>query len=153
MIIFFFFWPQVCQKLGTIESDYFGLQFTRKNGGDPMWLNLRNPINSQVTGPSPLRLQLRVKFHVQPHLVLQEVTRWEYVQINLRGTRERLAFIWGSFLTLGVILEALLCKERKKSQRQSLNQSFLDNICFHTYCVCYRHGEFIRSTVTMIKTW
>ncbi|XP_033626328.1 E3 ubiquitin-protein ligase MYLIP-A-like [Asterias rubens] len=71
---------KVCQKLGTIESDYFGLQFTRKNGGDPMWLNLRNPINSQVTGPSPLRLQLRVKFHVQPHLVLQEVTRRLFFQ-------------------------------------------------------------------------
>ncbi|XP_022094478.1 E3 ubiquitin-protein ligase MYLIP-A-like [Acanthaster planci] len=66
---------QVCQKLGTIEGDYFGLQFTRKNVSDPMWLNLRNPINSQVTGSSPLRLQLRVKFHVQPHLILQEVTR------------------------------------------------------------------------------
>ncbi|XP_038069929.1 E3 ubiquitin-protein ligase MYLIP-like [Patiria miniata] len=71
---------QVCQKLGTIESDYFGLQFTRKNGGDPMWLNLRNPINSQVTGSSPLRLQLRVKFHVQPHLVQQEVTRRLFFQ-------------------------------------------------------------------------
>ena len=66
--------PQVCEKLGTIENDYFGLQYIGKKG-EVLWLNLRNPINGQITGSLPIRLHLRVKFHVQPHLLLQEVTR------------------------------------------------------------------------------
>ncbi|XP_002733818.1 E3 ubiquitin-protein ligase MYLIP-like [Saccoglossus kowalevskii] len=65
---------QLCAKMNVIEVDYFGLQYTGRKG-ETLWLNLRNPLNAQLTGPPPFRLQLRVKFFVQPHLVLQETAR------------------------------------------------------------------------------
>ncbi|KAF7245286.1 E3 ubiquitin-protein ligase MYLIP, partial [Varanus komodoensis] len=65
---------QVCRRLGIIEVDYFGLQFTG-NKGENLWLNLRNRISQQMDGLPPYRLKLRVKFFVEPHLILQEQTR------------------------------------------------------------------------------
>ncbi|XP_038624026.1 E3 ubiquitin-protein ligase MYLIP isoform X1 [Tachyglossus aculeatus] len=65
---------QVCRKLGIIEVDYFGLQFTGSKG-ENLWLNLRNRISQQLDGLAPYRLKLRVKFFVEPHLILQEQTR------------------------------------------------------------------------------
>lgn len=60
--------------MGIIEVDYFGLQFTGTKG-EILWMNLRNRISQQVDCLSPCRLRLRVKFFVEPHLILQEQTR------------------------------------------------------------------------------
>ncbi|XP_041932093.1 E3 ubiquitin-protein ligase MYLIP-A [Alosa sapidissima] len=65
---------KVCRKLGIIEVDYFGLQFTGAKG-EKLWLNLRNRIYQQMDHLTPCRLRLRVKFFVEPHLILQEQTR------------------------------------------------------------------------------
>ncbi|KAM8840893.1 E3 ubiquitin-protein ligase MYLIP-A [Spinachia spinachia] len=65
---------KVCRKLGIIEADYFGLQFTGSKG-ENLWLNLRNRICQQMDNVTPCRLRLRVKFFVEPHLILQEQTR------------------------------------------------------------------------------
>ena len=77
---------QVCQKLGIIESDYFGLQFTTARK-EEIWLNLRNEIRQEIHAhpfrpsssdggkPAAIRFRLRVKFWVPPHLILQETTR------------------------------------------------------------------------------
>ncbi|XP_061615676.1 E3 ubiquitin-protein ligase MYLIP-A [Phyllopteryx taeniolatus] len=65
---------KVCRKLGIIEVDYFGLQLTGSKG-ENLWLNLRNRICQQVDNLTPCRLRLRVKFFVEPHLILQEQTR------------------------------------------------------------------------------
>ncbi|XP_063779275.1 E3 ubiquitin-protein ligase MYLIP [Pseudophryne corroboree] len=65
---------QVCKRLGIIEVDYFGLQFSG-NKGESLWLNLRNRISQQMGSLAPFRMKLRVKFFVEPHLILQEQTR------------------------------------------------------------------------------
>ena len=65
---------QVCEQLGIIEVDYFGLQYAGSKG-EHLWLNMRNEIQQQLMGQPPYRLQLRVKFFLQPHLILQDVTR------------------------------------------------------------------------------
>ncbi|CAB1421531.1 unnamed protein product [Pleuronectes platessa] len=65
---------KVCRMLGIIEVDYFGLQFTGSKG-ENLWLNLRNRICQQMDNVTPCRLRLRVKFFVEPHLILQEQTR------------------------------------------------------------------------------
>uniref|UniRef100_A0A3Q3XKV3 RING-type E3 ubiquitin transferase n=1 Tax=Mola mola TaxID=94237 RepID=A0A3Q3XKV3_MOLML len=70
---------KVCRKLGIIEVDYFGLQFTGSKG-ENLWLNLRNRICQQMVNVSPCRLRLRVKFFVEPHLVLQEQTRYVAIE-------------------------------------------------------------------------
>ena len=74
----------MCQKLGIIESDYFGLQFKGARN-EELWLNLRNEIRQEISAPlrptsdglkiPAIRYQLRVKFWVPPHLLLQESTR------------------------------------------------------------------------------
>ncbi|GAA6096064.1 E3 ubiquitin-protein ligase MYLIP-A [Tachysurus ichikawai] len=64
---------KVCRKLGIIEVDYFGLQFSGSKG-ENLWLNLRNRISQQMDSVTPCRLRLRVKFFVEPHLILQEQT-------------------------------------------------------------------------------
>lgn len=61
--------------MGIIEVDYFGLQFTGGKG-ENLWLNLRNRICQQMDNVAPCRLRLRVKFFVEPHLILQEQTRY-----------------------------------------------------------------------------
>ncbi|KAG5876978.1 hypothetical protein JTB14_008124 [Gonioctena quinquepunctata] len=72
---------KVCEYLGiSNESDYFGLKY-ENNKGEELWLNLRNPIDRQVHchgATNPLRLALRVKFWVPPHLLLQETTRHQF---------------------------------------------------------------------------
>ncbi|KAG8442359.1 hypothetical protein GDO86_011234 [Hymenochirus boettgeri] len=65
---------QVCRRLGIIEVDYFGLQFSGTKG-ENLWLNLRNRISQQMDGLAPFRMKLKVKFFVEPHLILQEQTR------------------------------------------------------------------------------
>ncbi|XP_036371469.1 E3 ubiquitin-protein ligase MYLIP-A [Megalops cyprinoides] len=65
---------KVCRKLGIIEVDYFGLQYSGSKG-ENLWLNLRNRISQQMDSLTPCRLRLRVKFFVEPHLILQEQTR------------------------------------------------------------------------------
>ncbi|KAJ8403037.1 hypothetical protein AAFF_G00359530 [Aldrovandia affinis] len=65
---------KVCRKLGIIEVDYFGLQYSG-NKGENLWLNLRNRISQQMDNLTPCRMRLRVKFFVEPHLILQEQTR------------------------------------------------------------------------------
>ncbi|GIX66511.1 e3 ubiquitin-protein ligase MYLIP [Caerostris extrusa] len=64
---------KVCEVLGIIECDYMGLQYIGPHS-ENLWLNLRNQIRRQLPGPPPYRLQLRVKFFVPPHLVLQDIT-------------------------------------------------------------------------------
>lgn len=65
---------QVCRRLGITEVDYLGLQFTGSKG-ESLWLNLRNWISQQMDGLAPYWLKLRVKFLVEPPLILQEQTR------------------------------------------------------------------------------
>ncbi|XP_042187959.1 E3 ubiquitin-protein ligase MYLIP [Callorhinchus milii] len=82
---------QVCQRLGIIEEDYFGLQYSA-NKGETLWLNLRNRISQQIDGLPPYRFKLRVKFFVEPHLLLQEQTRrlfFMHVRDDLLGERQQ----------------------------------------------------------------
>ena len=72
---------KVCRKLGIIEVDYFGLQFSGSKG-ENLWLNLRNRICQQMDNLTPCRLRLRVKFFVEPHLILQEQTRYVFTNVN-----------------------------------------------------------------------
>ena len=71
----FHFYVQVCRQLDIIEVDYFGLQFCGSRG-ERLWLNLRNPVCQQLDSLSQCRLELRVKFLVDPHLILQNQTRF-----------------------------------------------------------------------------
>ncbi|GIX76421.1 e3 ubiquitin-protein ligase MYLIP [Caerostris darwini] len=73
---------KVCEVLGIIECDYMGLQYIGPHS-ENLWLNLRNQIRRQLPGPPPYRLQLRVKFFVPPHLVLQDITR-HYFYLDVR---------------------------------------------------------------------
>lgn len=63
--------------LGIIEVDYLGLQYLGQKG-EMLWINMRNQIKQQMTSANtpPYRFQLKVKFFVPPHLLLQEVTRY-----------------------------------------------------------------------------
>jgi len=91
---------QVCQKLGIIESDYFGLRFRTPKG--EVWLNLRNEIrqemcahsfrsSAEVLKPSVIRFQLKVKFWVPPQLILQESTRHQfYLQARVELAKRNL---------------------------------------------------------------
>ncbi|KAF2883382.1 hypothetical protein ILUMI_22795 [Ignelater luminosus] len=85
---------KVCEHLGiSNESDYFGLKY-ESSKGEELWLNLRNPIDRQVSchgHTAPLRFALRVKFWVPPHLLLQETTRHIfYLHARLDLTEKRL---------------------------------------------------------------
>lgn len=64
----------MCDKLGIIEYDYFGLQYFNRNN-EEHWLNMRNKVIKQVNKNEP-HLLFRVKFFVPPHQLLQESSRY-----------------------------------------------------------------------------
>lgn len=73
--------------MSIFENDFFGLQ--HKHKGCLFWVNLRNVLRNQVT-PSPdgaYRLYFRVKFHVPPHLIQQDVTRKHFYHDIVRSLR------------------------------------------------------------------
>ncbi|ESO95088.1 hypothetical protein LOTGIDRAFT_206409 [Lottia gigantea] len=65
---------KICEQLDIIEVDYFGLMY-KGSKSENLWLNLRNRIDDQLSGPPPHQLQIKVKFFVKPHYILQESTR------------------------------------------------------------------------------
>lgn len=80
---------QVCEKLEIgAEADYFGLRVS-SGSGPGRWLNLRNPLDPhRIPGG---RLELRVKFWVPPHLLINESTRHQfYLHAKLDLTEGRL---------------------------------------------------------------
>ncbi|CAB3244909.1 unnamed protein product [Arctia plantaginis] len=80
---------KVCEKLEIgAEADYFGLRVS-PGSGPGRWLNLRNPLDPhRIPGG---RLDLRVKFWVPPHLLINEPTRHQfYLHAKLDLTEGRL---------------------------------------------------------------
>lgn len=65
----------MCEAIGTVENDYFGLQYVTSRK-EHFWLNLRNKLVGQLSGQPPYRLKLRVKYFIQPHLLMQSSTRY-----------------------------------------------------------------------------
>jgi hypothetical protein len=65
---------KVCEKLEIIEKDFFGLQYTGSKG-ERLWLNRRNKIGRQLPGSQPYRLRFRMKFFVEPHLLVEDNTK------------------------------------------------------------------------------
>jgi hypothetical protein len=75
---------QVCHDLGIVcETDYFGLLYATSSHmprtvppNMKQWINLRNPLDKRHhRGEGPILLELRVKFWVPGHLILQENVR------------------------------------------------------------------------------
>lgn len=75
----------MCHDLGIIcETDYFGLLYA-PTPHDPhqqtvpsnikQWINLRNPLEKRHRGEGHTMLELRIKFWVPAHLILQENVR------------------------------------------------------------------------------
>lgn len=67
---------QVCKALGLLEKEYFGLCYQDK-GGESLWVNLRNPLNEQLPQGNNIVVEMRVKYYISPHKILQPVTRLE----------------------------------------------------------------------------
>lgn len=67
--------PQVCKSLGLLEREYFGLRYQDK-AGDWLWVNLRNPLSEQVPQGNRVVIEMRVKYFISPHKILQPVTRY-----------------------------------------------------------------------------
>lgn len=70
---------QVCRNLGILcETEYFGLLYSSPNTqplpNEIQWINLRNPLHRRNSADT-LLLDLRVKFWVPGHLILQEKVR------------------------------------------------------------------------------
>ncbi|KAM9737816.1 E3 ubiquitin-protein ligase MYLIP-A isoform 1-T1 [Menidia menidia] len=116
---------KVCRKLGVIEADYFGLQFTGSKG-ENLWLNLRNRICQQMDNVTPCRLRLRVKFFVEPHLILQEQTRhlfFMHVKEDLHNGHLRMASEQAEELS------ALLAQAEFGDYNQNTAQYWYSDLC------------------------
>ncbi|CAO1379271.1 unnamed protein product [Diamesa hyperborea] len=73
---------KVCHDLGIVcETDYFGLLYATSIPSSSLlpnekqWINLRNPLQRRHSNDRTLMLELRVKFWVPGHLILQESVR------------------------------------------------------------------------------
>jgi E3 ubiquitin-protein ligase MYLIP len=79
----------VCEVLGIVERDYFGLKYHSSQGGRS-WLNLRNSIKLQLgqQAREPYVFDLRVKFFVNPSQVLQDKTKSQFFHNLKRQLRD-----------------------------------------------------------------
>lgn len=68
---------KVCEQLGIVETDYFGLMHEGAHG-ERLWLNTRNSIDRQMNCKAPYRFELCIKLYVEPHLILQSKTRHQF---------------------------------------------------------------------------
>ncbi|KAM9416224.1 E3 ubiquitin-protein ligase MYLIP-A-like isoform 1-T1 [Salvelinus alpinus] len=121
---------KVCRKLGIIEVDYFGLQFSGSKG-ENLWLNLRNRICQQMDNLTPCRLRLRVKFFVEPHLILQEQTRHVFfmqVKENLHSGHLRMCSGQAEELS------ALLAQAEFRDYNQNTAKYWYSELCGSEPC-------------------
>ncbi|XP_014033726.1 E3 ubiquitin-protein ligase MYLIP-A [Salmo salar] len=121
---------KVCRKLGIIEVDYFGLQFSGSKG-ENLWLNLRNRICQQMDNLTPCRLRLRVKFFVEPHLILQEQTRhvfFMHVKEDLHSGHLRMCSEQAE------VLSALLAQAEFRDYNQNTAKYCYSELCGSEPC-------------------
>lgn len=117
---------QVCTHLGILEQDYFGLQFTTTRN-EKIWLNMRNRIDHQRSGMKYPRFHLRVKYYVQPHLVLQESSRHLfYLQVKQEILSKTLQVSDQSKL---VKILALIAQEEFGDQVSAGYETFIEKLC------------------------
>lgn len=74
---------KVCKSLGLLEREYFGLCYQDKSG-DRLWVNLRNPLSEQIPHGNHIIMEMRVKYFISPHKILQPVTRYQFYQQTKR---------------------------------------------------------------------
>ncbi len=65
---------QICDTLGIIEKDYFGLLYQDFTSGCSIWINTRLMVKGQLKTRPPYRLMLAVKYFVEPEILLQTST-------------------------------------------------------------------------------
>ena len=65
-----------------LEKEYFGLCYQEK-GGEWLWVNLRNPLSEQVPHGNLVVMEMRVKYFISPHKILQPVTRCVCVRVHV----------------------------------------------------------------------
>lgn len=74
----------VCAAVGTVEKDYFGLQYYNIKR-ERQWLNLRNRVNIQLppSCQTPCRFKLRIKYFIETSYLQQDSTRrLFYIQLK-----------------------------------------------------------------------
>ena len=64
----------MCDILGIVEKDYFGLQFVDKHSKCNIWINRRLQVRKQVKIKPPYELKFAVKYFTDPDLILQHTT-------------------------------------------------------------------------------
>jgi len=64
----------IANRINLVEKDYFGLRYINPSANEK-WLNLRNKLTDQLTGRSPHRIRLVVKFFVKIQELQQPITR------------------------------------------------------------------------------
>lgn len=65
---------QICDVLGIVEKDYFGLLYQDRTSCCNIWINTRLRVKNQVKSRPPYRLKFAVKYFVDPELILQTST-------------------------------------------------------------------------------
>ncbi len=76
LITMFMLFLQMCDILGIVEKDYFGLLYQDRTSGCSLWMNNRLRVNSQLKSRPPYRLRLGVKYFVEPEILLQTSSMW-----------------------------------------------------------------------------
>ena len=73
----YMYFSQMCEVLGIVEIDYFGLKFADRVAGCEAWINTRSNLRRQLKRCRlPYRLGFRVKYFTEPNLLQQPSTRF-----------------------------------------------------------------------------
>lgn len=64
----------MCEILGIVERDYFGLQYVDSNINCNVWINKRLRLKKQIKAKPPYSLLFVVKFFTDVELLLQPST-------------------------------------------------------------------------------
>ena len=70
---------QMCDLMGIVEKDYFGLQYMDRKSSCSIWINNRLQVRNQLKTKPPYRLKFSVKYYTDPELLLQPSTMLVYI--------------------------------------------------------------------------
>ncbi|KAH3773999.1 E3 ubiquitin-protein ligase MYLIP-like [Dreissena polymorpha] len=124
---------KICNVLGIIEQDYFGLLY-KGSKGENLWLNLRNRLDRQLFGQPPYRLQFRIKFFVEPHNLLTPSSRQQfYEQVKSELESQKLTIESGEHVKelVALISQVEYGKFDRRTNQMNLYKSLLTSIAKH----------------------
>ena len=127
----------VCQKIGVLKTDYFGLRYTHGCDQKTSWLELDKTLTPQLKKLLDCRLQLAVQFFPDTiHVLQDEVTRYQFV---LQTRENLLTGRWTCSMPSQALLASYIVQAEFGKYDAANGDKYLDGLQFS----CLQNKDFM----------